>query len=378
MARNIVLCLDGTSNQYSATNTNVVKLYAMLDRARNDQLSYYQPGIGTFAPPGVWGRLKQWFITRLDLAIAWLLSDHVQDAYRYLMRYYQEGDQIFIFGFSRGAYTARALAGMISAKGLLDGKRFDLTDKEAAYRLGTAVWFASRKVALQGDPDRLSNLLGAILDFPVFLLHPPSDDQLLPAPIEAVAVWDTVGALGIPVYNERLIRLDVFRFADTKLSGNVRAGRHAVAIDEERADFNPTLWDDDPRVIQVLFPGAHADVGGGYRLEDSESGLSDGALVWMTEELNGLGVRFSADPMVVPHPDPSGTAHRPWAHLPFDKLPRGPRTFPNGLCLSRSVLDRIGGNAVKADPGLQAAAYAPGNLSDYIAGRVAAAGITVV
>jgi uncharacterized protein (DUF2235 family) len=74
MARNIVLCLDGTSNQYAAVNTNVVKLYAMLDRARNDQLSYYQPGIGTIAPPGVWGRVKRWFVTRLDLAIAFSSS----------------------------------------------------------------------------------------------------------------------------------------------------------------------------------------------------------------------------------------------------------------------------------------------------------------
>ncbi len=119
MARNVVLCLDGTSNQYAATNTNVVKLYAMLDRARNDQLAYYQPGIGTFPPPGVWGRVKRWVATRLDLAIAWLLSEHVTDAYRFLMRYYQEGDSIFIFGFSRGAYTARAVAAMLHKVGLL-------------------------------------------------------------------------------------------------------------------------------------------------------------------------------------------------------------------------------------------------------------------
>src|SRR5215475_2429653 len=119
MPRNIILCLDGTSNQYSATNTNVIKLYAMLDRARIDQLSYYQPGIGTIPPPGVWGRFKRWFLTQLDLAIAWLLSQHVTDAYRFLMRYYQEGDAIFIFGFSRGAYTARAVAAMLYKVGLL-------------------------------------------------------------------------------------------------------------------------------------------------------------------------------------------------------------------------------------------------------------------
>jgi len=103
MARNIVLCFDGTNNEYAATNTNVVKLYAMADKSTNDQVTYYQPGIGTFAPSGVWGKLKKWFITRLDLAVAWLLKEHVTDGYRFLMRYYQDGDHIFIFGFSRGA-----------------------------------------------------------------------------------------------------------------------------------------------------------------------------------------------------------------------------------------------------------------------------------
>jgi uncharacterized protein (DUF2235 family) len=147
--RNIVLCLDGTSNKFAAVNTNVVKLYAMLDRARPDQLSYYQPGIGTMAPPGVWGKLKRWFIKQLDLAIAWLLSDHVTDAYRFLMRYYQKGDRIFIFGFSRGAYTARALAGLIAAKGLLDATKLNLTDKVGAYRLGAAVWYEYLRSKLQ-------------------------------------------------------------------------------------------------------------------------------------------------------------------------------------------------------------------------------------
>src|SRR5262245_47908342 len=91
----------------------------MLDRGRDDQLTYYQPGIGTIAPPGIWGRAKRWFIERLDLAIAWLLEEHVTSAYRFVMRYYQEGDRIFIVGFSRGAYTARAVAGMIYKVGLL-------------------------------------------------------------------------------------------------------------------------------------------------------------------------------------------------------------------------------------------------------------------
>ena len=138
MSRNLVLCLDGTSHRFAAANTNVVKLYAMLDRQRNDQLSYYQPGIGTFAPPGVWGKLRKWIVTRLDLAIAWLLEEHVSDAYRFLMRYYQDGDRVFIFGFSRGAYTARALAAMLYKVGLLtQGNEERVIDRKnwiASYR----------------------------------------------------------------------------------------------------------------------------------------------------------------------------------------------------------------------------------------------------
>jgi uncharacterized protein (DUF2235 family) len=113
MGRKIILCFDGTNNEYAATNTNVVKLYAMIDRSKDDQIAYYQPGIGTSPPPGMWGKWKKWMVTRLDLAIAWLLEVHVTEGYRFLMRYYRDGDQIYIFGFSRGAYTARALAGMV-------------------------------------------------------------------------------------------------------------------------------------------------------------------------------------------------------------------------------------------------------------------------
>jgi len=397
MSKNIIFCADGTwngpgesdSDDKTAPDTNVFKLFLSLD-GKDDagttklekeqertlkaadgtvqQVAKYLHGVGdsqTFLVRILGGTLGAGLITR------------IVRGYTFISRNYQPGDKIFLVGFSRGAYTARALAGLISAKGLLDPNKIDLADKTAAYRLGVAVWFAERKAALHGDQGLLSNLFNAVLDFPIFLAHPPSDDQLVAAPIEAVAVWDTVGSLGIPVYNARLVRLDVFGFANKKLSANIRNGRHAVAIDEQRGDFSPTLWEDRDGVVQVLFPGAHSDVGGGYPLAGGESGLSDGALKWMMSELGALGVRFSADPAVVPHPDAAGCAHQPWAHLPFSKLLHEPRPFPKGLRLSQSVLDRIGGAAVVADPGLQAAAYIPGNLRDYVAGKVAAAGIEI-
>lgn len=92
MGRNLILCFDGTSNHYGRDNTNVVKIYKMLDLAGGDQLAYYQPGIGTIAPLGVWGKIKRKIITEIDMAVAWLLENHVTDGYRFLMRHYKKGE----------------------------------------------------------------------------------------------------------------------------------------------------------------------------------------------------------------------------------------------------------------------------------------------
>lgn len=256
MARNIVLCLDGTSNQYAADNTNVVKLYAMLDRARNDQLSYYQPGIGTMAPPGVWGKLKRWFVTRLDLAIAWLLSDHVTDAYRFLMRYYQQGDRVFIFGFSRGAYTARAVAAMLHKVGLLTQGNEELIP---------FAWDMFKrdhdKTVYEGFKKTFSR----------------------PAPVYFLGLWDTVSSVGwVPFAPQH--------FQYTANNPDVAIVRHAVALDERRAYFMQNLWGNDPPtdVDQVWFPGVHCDVGGGY--PENESGLSATSLQWMTGHAEKAGL----------------------------------------------------------------------------------------
>ena len=105
---------------------------------------------------------------------------------------------------------------MIAAKGLLDAGKNDLADKDNAYRLGTAVWYANRRAALQAKTDLLGRLEETVLDLPHFFTRPPADDKLVAAPIEAVAVWDTVGALGIPTFTVKAERVDGFRFADTR------------------------------------------------------------------------------------------------------------------------------------------------------------------
>jgi hypothetical protein len=307
---------------------------------------------------------------------AGLISQLVR-GYTFISRNYVAGDQIFIIGFSRGAYTARALAGMITNHGLLDAIKIRLDDKTNAYQLGSAVWYAHFQTVRKTNPDLLGRLQEFALDLPGFFAKPPPGNQLIQAPIEAVAVWETVGPLGIPYFVGNETRMDVFQFADTKLSTAVRRGINAVAVDEQRDDFTPTFWDADPRIMQVLFPGAHADVGGGNPASGEESALSDCALVWMIAQLTDLGARFAATPMGIPLPDPHGIAHQPWNHAPWNMFPRRPRVFPSGLCLSQCLLDRLRGGPVVGEPGTPPSRYAPGNLGDYLVGTDPVIGVTL-
>jgi hypothetical protein len=259
--------------------------------------------------------------------------------FTFISRHYDPGDEIHITGFSRGAYTARALAGMISSVGLLNRATYDPNNKEDAYRLGIEAWCKSKGVTLSGA-GKLTEVANHLLNFVAgFVAQRLPSNALIPdVPIKAVAVWDTVGSMGIPVYAAAK-RFDVFRFADTKLSIRAEHGIHAMAIDELRADFPVTRWDDRPGVKQVWFLGAHADVGGGY--PSNEAGLSDIALDWMMRQLSGLGVRLATPLTHTPdtkHVDQA--VHKPWAKLPFSKLVHTPRTVLATDIIHDSVLRR--------------------------------------
>ncbi len=396
MSKNVVFCADGTWNgpgepdsDDTPHQTNVFKLFQNLDGADTAdtaqserererrltdadgsllQIAKYLHGVGD----------SENFLARLlGGSIGSGLIARIVRGYTFLSRNYTTGDRIFIVGFSRGAYTARALAGLVAAAGLLDATKLDLTDREQAYRLGSAVWYRQRRTRLQDNIGLLGELEEMLLDLPGFFIRPPPVDQMVEVPIEAVAVWDTVGALGIPEYNAQKMRVDTLRFADLELSPKVGHGLHAVAVDEMREDFTPTLWDADPRITQVLFVGSHCDVGGGYPQTNNESGLSDAPLAWMTGRLAQLGVKFLAPPAYVARPDAKAPAHRPWIHPPWDVLLRGSRMFPEELDLFRGVLDRIAADDV-AEEGAPPAPYRPSNLSAYVTGRIVAAGVTVV
>jgi uncharacterized protein (DUF2235 family) len=394
----IVFCADGTWNgpgQPDAENTaapptNVFKLFLNIAGTVTPDtalLADEQERVLTDAGGAVlqWtkylhgvGDSDNFLVKLLGGAVGAGLIARIIRGYTFISRNYLAGDRIFITGFSRGAYTARALAGMIAKMGLLDATRIDLTNKADAYRKGSSVWYAYRSTALQSNPSWLGKLVDAVDDLPHFFQVPVPASRRIAAPIEVVAVWDTVGALGIPTYTLQEHRVDFLQFADTALSPVVGHGVHAVAVDERRVDFTPTLWDADPRIMQALFPGCHSDVGGGFVGPGIESGLSDCTLQWMTEQLAARGVTFLAPPAYVPQPDCCATAHETWLSGVWRVLPTGPRMFPAGLYLSDEVVQRAGAAAVVPDPSLPAAPYAPANLPTYLVAGVPAPGVTVV
>lgn len=290
--RHLIVCCDGTWNTPDQESvTNVKRLYDALadkDDSGNEQRRYYGPGVGTEG--GLVARL-----TGGGLGVG--LDGNIMGAYDWLTTRYGPGDHIALIGFSRGAYTVRSLAGMIAACGLIDTTRMDAQQR----------W-------RQIEQDRNRYQPGAKTD-PVWrdglaFHYDPDDAQHIP--VQFIGVWDTVGALGIPDNLSWLDPLDPaspYTFHDVKLNPCIPHARHAVAMDERRRAFTPTLWTTPAKsqdVVQKWFPGSHSDVGGGHL----ETGLSDGALRWMIGEASAAaGLTFHRTTMNQIRPDPLDVMH---------------------------------------------------------------------
>ncbi len=391
MSKNIVLCLDGTWNgpdnkdkAGNVTPTNVQKLFEALSgsgplAAGDDEKEFPPPaatppaGAPTPAGPAQIGKYIHGvgasgnvLAHAVEGAVGLGLVARVVRGYTYLSRVYEPGDSVFILGFSRGAYTARSLAGFVTRQGLLDWKAMQLVaGSEESYSAGLAAWQQYKKAIFQNKGNLLQQLAQVVSS-----LHDRFDLGLHPSPklqfvgnvgITAVGVWDTVGALGIPDIEEKdgsAVRVDVFQFCDAILNSKVAHGFHAVAIDEQRVDFTPTLWEARDGVVQVLFPGAHADIGGGYTL--AESGLSNAGLAWMARQVASAGALF--DKMPAGDANAVAIQHQPWAEGTL-KMKTGPRQFPPGLRLSQRVLQRLAGGKVPVQLGAaDGVLYRPRNL----------------
>lgn len=240
-----------------------------------EQVTFYDWGVGTDRKKLVGG------ITGAGI------DKNIMDCYRFIVHNYNDGDKLFFFGFSRGAYTVRSLAGFVRNCGLL--KRQHADQIPAAYRL-----YRKRSSASGPNAQQAVNFRQ---DFAVADI----------TPIEFVGVWDTVGALGIPVPFWGTLGEREFLFHDTEPSKIIQHARHAVSIDENRVDFEPTLWSQKPGLdlLQAWFSGVHSDVGGGY----DESGLSHNASQWMLKEASGFGLEFEPHFVDSLKPKPGAKQH---------------------------------------------------------------------
>jgi uncharacterized protein (DUF2235 family) len=277
MGRNIVLCCDGTANEFAADRTNVVKLCYTLVQDPARQVVYYHPGLGTMEPPGALTGIVKKGARLLGQAIGYGLDADVRDAYVFLMNNFRPGDLVYMCGFSRGSYTVRAVASLLKMYGLLPPGNDALVPY--AIRMLTGINEAE-------DAERSSyfHLAGEFKEtFDVAGLCKP----------HFVGVWDTVSSVG---WIENPMRLPF-----TANNPDIAHGRHAVALDERRAFFWTNLWwpkgqsaASGPKDLkQIWFPGVHADVGGGY--PESESGLAKISLKWMLDEAETLGLLCDAD-----------------------------------------------------------------------------------
>lgn len=293
MAKNIVLCCDGTSNQFNDAQTNVVRLYSCLVNDPERQVTFYHPGLGTMAQTGVLTSVGDKLSRTAGLAFGLGIRDHIRDAYVFLMQTYEEGDDIYLFGFSRGAYTVRCLTAVLYLYGLLRRGNEPL------------VPYAVRMIV---ELSRAKTGRNELFD----LAHEFKAICSRPCPVHFVGVWDTVSSVGW--FNSPM------KLPYTANSPEIAIGRHAVSIDEHRAFFRDNLWrpahtgPSGPRDLkQVWFAGDHCDVGGGHPI--AESGLSQIALEWMLVEARNAGLdldmqkafyalgRASNSPFVAPNPE---------------------------------------------------------------------------
>jgi len=291
MAKNLVVCCDGTWNTPDehrgvvAAPTNVAKLaLGVVDNS--EQALFYEPGVGTSPDDRVLGG-----------AFGLGLSQNVRNGYRFLAESYKPGDKIFLFGFSRGAYTARSLAGLVHNCGILNKDNVDRVDEAFAFYR-----------------DRTSHTRPSALGSQLFRrMYSQVDDS-----IHFIGVWDTVGALGIPDelpgWDEFFKRVtnwqELWGFHDTQLGPHVTTACHALAIDEERPPFKPTLWtsvNPGQTLEQVWFAGVHSEIGGGA----ASASLSDIALLWMVERAQESGLLVNAGALKVGDDDGAGAQIAP-------------------------------------------------------------------
>jgi uncharacterized protein (DUF2235 family) len=281
--KRLITCTDGTWNRPGITDrgqlvrSNVELIYNCICNGIGkdgiEQLKIYDSGVGSST------------FSKKDQILGGMagagIDKNIKDVYKFLMLNYTVGDEIYLFGFSRGAYTARSLAGFIRNCGILKPENIHLVDE--AYEL-----YRDRNAYTQPDSDLMKGFKNKFCFENI-------------TPIKFIGVWDTVGSLGMPFRSKRKYNLERYKFHDVKISSTIDFAYHALAIDERRSIFSPTLWElsdtvkNNPNHKQIMeqrwFAGVHCNVGGGY----VDCGLSDAALKWLIDKATAVGLNFNLD-----------------------------------------------------------------------------------
>jgi len=358
--RTLVLCLDGTGSEPESGVTNVARLYALA--VKDDaQLVFYDPGVGTMGARGAITPFGAWLTRTAGLIVGYGIRDNIADAYGWLMTHYRPGDRIMLFGFSRGAYTAVALAGVLRSVGLLRPGAENLVP----YALKMALAHGREKPSAPTPaPDAADRAFWSTRSsFDQGFGNP--DFERFAKPVAFLGVWDTVKSVGW--FNLRA-RFEQVRWPFTRNVDGVRTGRLALALDENRRAFTEYRFGTDKQGAKVVddphrdleemwFAGVHSDVGGTF---EDDNGLSDISLEWMTAEAVAAGLRV--DPKVydrllgvaggaaVPAERAEGRIHRHqwyWAIAGLGWRRRHPARTDR---LHPSVQHRIDATAASAQP----------------------------
>lgn len=304
MPKNIILCMDGTGNEFGKNVTNVVETYILAQKTSKQEV-YYDPGVGTggYLYDDGTGKLKAAY----DSGTGTGVHKNVEQAYLYLMEKYTAGDKVFIFGFSRGAFSARSLGGMLYKIGLLPNEHDNQLEYASKYYL---------------DKKYHDIAAGFRKNF------------CRPCPVHFIGVWDTV---------DSTILTEGAKFTDTNLNPEVKFAYQAIAIDERRKDFPITMWNEKnlapgQTMEQVWFAGVHSNVGGWYANRD----LSSIALHWMMTKAKAAGMQIDDTKLaaVAALRKPDGKIHESFEK--FWKF-RGSRVrqIPPKSRVHRSVITRM-------------------------------------
>ncbi|SNY92454.1 Uncharacterized alpha/beta hydrolase domain [Cohaesibacter sp. ES.047] len=298
MGKNIVILCDGTSNEIEANRTNILRLFGCLQRDKT-QLVYYDPGVGTFGSDDTFSRMRRKATELVGLAFGRGINENVMEAYRFLIENYDDGrsnntepDRIYLFGFSRGAYTVRVLAGLMHIMGRMDKEQLNLLPY--AYRAYRSIGYRDDAKRIE-EEERYSKTKDAFAEVGLYqrVLNPDA------MPIHFMGLFDTVTSI-----LEQTGRGMRFRtHAYTRRNPSVKNVRHAVAIDERRTMYAPQLFpsggtfkpllgsfeESEQDCQEVWFSGTHCDVGGG--LPEALSGLAKIPLDWMINEADAKGLQ---------------------------------------------------------------------------------------